>query len=212
MTNMTIRYIDEKTAQVTKTFQKNASIFGTDEFKLWREYKKEFPAAVMVTKKIKTNPDKLNITKNMTYENMALYIREQEDAEAVMAEFKKQIKLSKVKANPYRAVLAWFKQKYTNVNDYMDYFENRHFFCPARTQFQHPLIDFHGNAARVSNNHRLASQQIFSVIFVVIENVAHQGIDGFIIAQQCFHLSQLLFALLLEQFNDRVYPTVQSVS
>jgi len=124
MTNMTIRYIDEKTAQVTKTFQKNASIFGTDEFKLWREYKKEFPAAVMVTKKIKTNPDKLNITKNMTYENMALYIREQEDAEAVMAEFKKQIKLSKVKANPYRAVLAWFKQKYTNVNDYMDYFEN----------------------------------------------------------------------------------------
>jgi len=119
-----IRYIDDITAQVTKAFEKKACIFGTEEFKLWREYKKEFPAAVMVTKKIKTNPDKLNITKNMTYENMALYIREQEDAEAVMAEFKKQIKLSKVKANPYRAVLAWFKQKYTNVNDYMDYFEN----------------------------------------------------------------------------------------
>ena len=107
-----------------KAFKKNASIFGTEEFKLWREYKKEFPNAVMVTKSIKKNPNKLNITKNMTYENMALYIREQEDAEAVMAEFKKQIKLSKVKANPYRAVLAWFKQKYTNVNDYMDYFEN----------------------------------------------------------------------------------------
>ncbi|MCF2663890.1 hypothetical protein JQM66_04865 [Oscillibacter valericigenes] len=124
MTNMTIRYIDEKTAQVTKTFQKNASIFGTDEFKLWREYKKEFPNAVMVTKSIKKNPNKLNITKNMTYENMAAFIREQDDAEAVMAEFQKQINLSKVKANPYRAVLAWFKQKYTNVNDYMDYFEN----------------------------------------------------------------------------------------
>ena len=119
----TIRCIDENTALVTKAFQKNASIFGTEEFKLWREYLTYYPDAKMVTKKIKTNPDKVNITKNMTYENMAAFIREQDDAEAVMAEFQKQINLSKVKANPYRAVLAWFKQKYSNVNDYMDYFE-----------------------------------------------------------------------------------------
>lgn len=121
-TKNAIRYINDNEAQVTKAFQKNASIFGTDEFKLWREYKAMFPEAKMVTKTIKKNPNKLNITKNMTYENMAAFIREQDDAEAVMAEFKKQINLSKVKANPYRAVLAWFKQKYTNVNDYMDFF------------------------------------------------------------------------------------------
>ena len=49
MTNKnTIRYIDEKTAQVTKAFQKNSSIFGTEEFKLWREYKAMFPEAVMI--------------------------------------------------------------------------------------------------------------------------------------------------------------------
>ena len=119
----TIRYIDEKTAQVTKAFQKNSSIFGTDEFKLWREYKAMFPEAVMVTKTIKKNPNKLNITKNMTYENMAAFIREQDDAAEVMKEFQKQINLSKVKANPYRAVLAWFKKKYPDVNDYMNYFE-----------------------------------------------------------------------------------------
>ena len=140
----TIRYIDEKTAQVTKAFQKNSSIFGTDEFKLWREYKAMFPEAVMVTKTIKKNPNKLNITKNMTYENMAAFIREQDDAEAVMAEFKKQINLSKVKANPYRAVLAWFKKKYPDVNDYMNYFEelaakksaeNDMFAIPAAANF-----------------------------------------------------------------------------
>ena len=39
-----------------------------------------------------------------------------------MVEFKKQINLSKVAPNPYRAVLAWFKQKYPNVNEYMNYF------------------------------------------------------------------------------------------
>ena len=135
-----IRYISDNEAQVTKAFQKNASIFGTEEFKLWREYKAMFPEAKMVTKTIKKNPNKLNITKNMTYENMAAFIREQDDAEAVMAEFKKQINLSKVKANPYRAVLAWFKKKYSDVNDYMDFFaelaakkavENDMFAVPA---------------------------------------------------------------------------------
>lgn len=79
-----IRYIDDNTALVTKAFQKNASIFGTDEFKLWREYKAMFHDAKMTTKTIKKNPNKLNITKNMTYENMALYIRQQDDAVEVM--------------------------------------------------------------------------------------------------------------------------------
>lgn len=139
-----IRYISDNEAQVTKAFQKNASIFGTEEFKLWREYKAMFPEAKMVTKTIKKNPNKLNITKNMTYENMAAFIREQDDAEAVMAEFKKQINLSKVKANPYRAVLAWFKKKYSDVNDYMDFFaelaaknaaENDMFAVPAAANF-----------------------------------------------------------------------------
>ena len=118
-----VRYIDDNTALVTKAFQKNASIFGTDEFKLWREYKAMFHDAKMTTKTIKKNPNKLNITKNMTYENMALYIRQQDDAVEVMVEFQKQINLSKVMANPYRAVLAWFKKKYSDVNDYMDFFE-----------------------------------------------------------------------------------------
>lgn len=118
-----VRYIDDNTALVTKDFMKKASIFGTEEFKTWREYKAIFPDAVMKTKTIKKNPDKKNITKNMTYENMAAFIREQEDAAEVMKEFQKQINLSKVKANPYRAVLAWFMKKYSDINDYMDYFE-----------------------------------------------------------------------------------------
>ena len=118
-----IRYISDNEAQVTKAFAKNASIFGTEEFKLWREYLTYYPEAKMVTKTIKKNVNKMNITKHMTYENMAAYIREQDDAEEVMKAFKKEIQLSKVKANPYRAVLAWFKQQYSDINDYMDYFE-----------------------------------------------------------------------------------------
>ena len=82
----TIRYIDDNTAIVTKAFQKKASIYGTDEFKLWREYKAQFPDAVMTTKEIKKNPNKKTSTKNMTYENMALFIKEQDNAVALMAD------------------------------------------------------------------------------------------------------------------------------
>lgn len=54
-----IRYIDDTTAQVTKAFEKKACIFGTEEFKLWREYKAMFPNAKMVTKSINKNPNQI---------------------------------------------------------------------------------------------------------------------------------------------------------
>ena len=75
-----IRYIDETSAQVTKAFEKKACIFGTEEFKLWREYKKEFPNAQMVTKSINKNPNQKN-RRNMTFDNMEAYIATQGKAE-----------------------------------------------------------------------------------------------------------------------------------
>lgn len=43
MAKMVIKMISETEAQVTKAFAKNAVIFGTEEYKLWREYRKDFP-------------------------------------------------------------------------------------------------------------------------------------------------------------------------
>ena len=79
-------YVDEKTALVTKTFKKNACIFGTDEFKLWREYKAMFPDAVMTTKDIKKNPNK-KTRRNLTFANMVEYMKTQENSEDLLAEF-----------------------------------------------------------------------------------------------------------------------------
>lgn len=58
MAKMVIKMVSETEAQVTKAFAKNAVIFGTEEYKLWREYRKDFPNAKMVTKTIKKNPEK----------------------------------------------------------------------------------------------------------------------------------------------------------
>ena len=116
------RFVDETHVLVTKEFAKNARIFGTPEYKLWREIKKDCEEAEMVTKTIKKNPNKNTSTKNMTYERMAIYIREQDNAETLMIEFKKQVAISKVQNNPYRCVLAWFIQKFENYDSYKVFF------------------------------------------------------------------------------------------
>ena len=116
------KFVDDTHVQVTKEFAKNARIFGTAEYKLWKEIKADCPAAEMVLKSIKKTTNKKNDTKNMTYERMAIYIREQDDAAILMVEFKKQIAISKVQTNPYRSVLAWFIQKFEGYDSYKSFF------------------------------------------------------------------------------------------
>ena len=111
-----IRYINDTPAQVTKAFEKKACIFGTEEFKLWREYKKEFPKAKMVTKSIKKNPDQKN-RRNMTFENMEAYIATQPDAKALKKEFETIKQRSQIQKSPYQYVLSWFEAKFDGYND-----------------------------------------------------------------------------------------------
>lgn len=117
------RFVDDNHVLVTKEFAKNARIFGTPEYKMWKEIRMDCPNAEMVTKTIKKNPNKRTATKNMTYERMAIYIREQDNAATLMVEFKKQIAQSKVQTNPYRCVLAWFRKTFENYDDYKAFFE-----------------------------------------------------------------------------------------
>ncbi len=121
--SVAIVYIDDTTAQVTKAFMKQASIFGTDEFKLWREYKKEFPNAKMITKSIKKNPDQ-NRRRNMTYDNMVAYINTypEKEAQKLLEEFEIIKKRSKIQKGPYQYVLYWFDAKFEgfdNLNQFM---------------------------------------------------------------------------------------------
>jgi len=111
-----IRYINDTTAQVTKAFEKKACIFGTEEFKLWREYKKEFPEAKMVTKTIKKNEDQKR-RRNKTFENMEAYIATQPNAEDLKKEFETIKQRSQIQKSPYQYVLSWFKAKFEGFND-----------------------------------------------------------------------------------------------
>ena len=117
MTKNTIKTLDNTTAQVSKTFAKRAVIFGTEEYKLWREYKKDFPEAQMTTKSIKKNPDK-KTNKNMTYENMKSFIKSLPNCEDLEKEYERTKELAKVSPSPYRVVLTWFENKFKDTEEY----------------------------------------------------------------------------------------------
>ena len=119
--NLRIVLNEDGNAIVTKTFLKNSRIFGTPEYKLWKEFRQDCPNAQMVTKTIKKNPDK-RTNRNMTYENMRLYIKQQENADSLLKELDRQIALSKIEVSPYRAVLAWFEKTFEGHDGYKQYF------------------------------------------------------------------------------------------
>ena len=111
-----IKYINDNEAQVTKAFEKKACIFGTDEFKQWREYKEMFPKAKMVTKSIKKS-EKQKKRRNMTFDNMEAYIATQPDAKALKKEFETIKQRSQIQKSPYQYVLSWFEAKFEGYND-----------------------------------------------------------------------------------------------
>ena len=111
-----IIYIDDEHAQVTKAFEKKACIFGTEEFKRWREYKAMFPNAQMVTKSINKNPNQ-KTRRNMTFKNMEEYIKTQPNAKELEEEFKTIKQRSKIQKSPYQYVLSWFEAQFEGFND-----------------------------------------------------------------------------------------------
>ena len=123
MKRNTIRINDDNTVTVTKAFEKNARIYGTPEYKLWREFKAENSDFVMVTKTIKKNPNK-KTTLNLKYENMEAFIDEQENAKTLKAEFEKVKKMSKVQKSPYKYVLDWFEKKFKGYESYDTFCKN----------------------------------------------------------------------------------------
>ena len=58
----------------------------------------------------------------MTYENMELFIKQQENAKELLKEFERQKKLSKIKPYPYAAVLEWFENTFKNPDEYQPLF------------------------------------------------------------------------------------------
>ena len=117
-----IIYINDTEAQVTKAFAKQARIFGTPEYKLQKEYRKDFPEAKMVTKTIKKNASKRTYN-NLTYANMEKYIGVFQNADKLLTQFEVVKRQSGLEKSPYQFVLSRFLEQFPDYQELPDFNE-----------------------------------------------------------------------------------------
>lgn len=133
---MKIVYVSDEVARVTKAFAKNACIFGTEEFKCWREYKTIYPNAKMEVRTIKKNPDK-KTRRNMTYANMEAFIGTLDNGKELLEKFTTIRKRSLIQKSPYQYVLDWFENTFENEIAMKDFMQQKE---EERTQMKEDKI------------------------------------------------------------------------
>ena len=114
--------LENRNGLVTKAFAKQARIFGTPEYKLWREFLKDNEDAEMEIRTVKKNTQSEKYCKNLTYKNMEEHIETFND-ENLMDEFKKELVRSKVQVNPYKYMVNWFKATFPNYKEIQKSFD-----------------------------------------------------------------------------------------
>ncbi len=110
-----INYI-ENTITVTKKFLKEAGIIGSPAYIALANVRKDLPDFMIVQREIAKKPGKKTYGK-LTYKVMREFIaaQEEENAAAVLEEFDRVQRLSKIQNGAYAFVKAWFLNRYKEV-------------------------------------------------------------------------------------------------
>lgn len=118
MTTITIN-AKNRTIELTKTFAKNATKFGSPEYNELKEARLDFPSYKVITITRKTARPKF---KGLTYEYMEKYITTHDDEEkSIMAEFMVKRALTEdakealAVSDSYDDIRKWFFEKYPAV-------------------------------------------------------------------------------------------------
>ena len=103
MSNITINY-KKSTIEITKSFEKQASVYGSQAYNELREARAEFPTYRLVIKANKSS----SAFKGMDYDFMIEYIKKHENAEQRKAEFDKL----RASGLTYGEIKQWFVDTY----------------------------------------------------------------------------------------------------
>ena len=122
MTNLTINN-KARTIEMTKKFEKAASRFGSDEYNMLQQARKDYPTYKVVVK-ASTAKGKESF-KGLTYEYMEKYIAAHDDDDkTIMAEYKMlraisdEAKEMSAAARPYGEMKKWFFDKYPAFKEF----------------------------------------------------------------------------------------------
>ena len=91
---------------VSSSFLKKASRVGSPEYYIVLKLRKEVPELTI------REAEKREAKKGITYAKMRIFMEGHRNAKALVAEFEKVRKLSRVQSMPYRYVRTWFENKF----------------------------------------------------------------------------------------------------
>ena len=109
---------NNRTIEVTKSFDKAASRFGTDEYLALQQVRKDYPDFTIVVKSVRNKADHY---KGLTYDFMEKYIASHDNADERMAEFNdlratsEEAQLFGVESLSYGEIKAWFFKNYPEI-------------------------------------------------------------------------------------------------
>ena len=125
MTSIQINH-KNNTIEMTKKFYNESCKFGTDEYKMLQEVRRDYPGYTpVVAKTKKSSEDTLDVFKGLNFEYMELYITKHDDKDnSIMAEFKMMraeddaSKAVGAKSESYLTIREWFLDKYPAVREF----------------------------------------------------------------------------------------------
>ena len=125
MTTIQINH-KKNTIEMTKKFYNESCKFGTEEYKMLQEARRDYPGYTpVVAKNKKSGNDTLDAFKGLDFEYMELYImKHDDDAQSILAEFKMMraeddaSKAVGAKSESYLTILEWFLDKYPAVREF----------------------------------------------------------------------------------------------
>ncbi len=108
--------ITEEGAMVSKAFKKKANIYGTAEYRMWREFKSENPDMEMITASKKKDANK---NKGWTYEKMKSFIEThfKENKDHIDAFNKKRYGVY-FNTTAYAETKKWFIETFETTDEY----------------------------------------------------------------------------------------------
>jgi len=102
---------------VTKKFAKAAGVLNSPEYKILQQARMENPGFPVALREIK-KAEKKNSYRNLSFENMELYIRETRgDGSQEMKDFNRVKELAKIQAGPYAYVKTWFLKQFPSYRE-----------------------------------------------------------------------------------------------
>ena len=103
---------------INSSFARKADLFNTQEYAMLQECKRDYPDFKVMTRRIKTNPEKESY-KGLTYSFMEAYIMSHDrNPQVALYEFAEMKLQAQCHSRRYPIVKKWFLNKYPEIAEF----------------------------------------------------------------------------------------------